>query len=257
MGIGATVNKLLGIGDADKPKKAYMDVLRQGTTNVEYAHFFQYFPETISMQLGSRNDETGLPGVGEILQYTGHSNRTFSFSAIYSDNVKEKLEKSFSVSSVVSNGVKGALPQPDNTPSSTTQALQDNPYARPLSAIKAQLQGLVYPDIVRGVLTDPPLVRLMLEDSDLVGTNGKPNGGIICRVMDLNFELEKFWPNGKLMHMVVTFSLKEQFNTGAENWRFLTRRDFERSANEIGQKWTKNLEPENLTLSNIKDLLPF
>ena len=79
-----------------------------------------------------------------------------------------------------------------------------NPYMRPLSAIKAQLQGLIFPDVVNGVLTDPPLIRLMLEDSDIVGTNGRPNGGIICRVMDM-----------------------------------------------------KNLEPENLTLTDIKNKLPF
>ena len=116
-----------------------------------------------------------------------------------------------------------------------------NPYMRPLSAIKAQLQGLIFPDVVNGVLTDPPLIRLMLEDSDIVGTNGRPNGGIICR----------------LMHMIVSFTLKEQFNTGAERWRFITRRDFERSAFEVGSDWSKNLEPENLTLTDIKNKLPF
>ena len=257
MGIGATVNKLLGISNADNPKRAFMDVLKHHTINTEYTHFFQYFPETISMSLSSRNDETGLPGVGEVLQYTGHANRSFSFTAIYSDNVKEKLDKDFSVSSVVSNGVKGILPSPPFESNTITDAMKNNPYARPLASIKAQLQGLIFPDVVSGELTDPPLVRFMLEDSDMVGTNGRPNGGIICRVMDVNFELEKFWPNGKLMHMVVTFTLKEQFNTGASGWRFLTRRDFERSADEIGNKWLKNQEPENLTLADIKDLLPF
>ena len=258
MGVGSTVSKLLGMGDADNPKKAFMEILRHhSVTDIEYVHNFQYWPETISMQLASRNDETGLPGVGEILQYTGHSNRSFSFTAIYSDNVKAKLDKDFSLSSIVSSGVKSLFPKNPNEPNSIQKALQDNPYARPLGAIKAQLQGLIFPDIVSGTLTDPPLVRFMLEEADLVGTNGRPNGGIICRIMDVSFDLEKFWPNGKLMHMIVTFTLKEQFNTGAENWRFLTRRDFEKSATEIAGKWASNLESENLSLTDIKNKLPF
>lgn len=258
MGVGSTVSKLLGMGDADNPKNAFMEVLEHHSVeNVEYLHRFQYWPETISINLSARNDETGLPGVGEILQYTGHSNRTFTFTSIYTDNVKEKLEKDFSLSSIVSSGVKSLFPKNPNKPNSVTQALKDNPYGRPLGAIKAQLQGLIFPDVVNGVLTDPPLVRLMLEEANLIGTNGKPNGGIVCRIMDLNFELEKFWPNGKLMHMIVTFTLKEQFNTGARNWRFLTRRDFEKGANEIASKWAKNLEVENLTLADIKSKLPF
>lgn len=256
MGIGKTVTNLLKLS-GENSKKAFMEVLKHHSVDAEYVHNFQYFPETINMSLNSRNDETGLPGVGEILQYTGHSNRSFSFTAQYSDNVKEKLDKDFSVSSMVSNGVKNAFPKNPNEDNSITQAMKNNPYARPLGAIKAQLQGLVFPDIVSGVLTDPPLVKLMLEDSDLVGTNGRPNGGIICRIMDISFELEKFWPNGKLMHMIVTFTMKEQFNTGAEKWRFLTRQDFERSAREIGEDWKKNLEPENLTLTDIKNKLPF
>ena len=247
MGTISSLSTLLGLSSKLKQEKCSLEVVDSNDpTDVVEKIDFKYFPETITSTVAPRLDSSATAGFGEVAQYNGYTNRTFSFTAFFTDNMrfgyddqgaaKDERGKVNKVLDAFKKGPSGFVGDTINSVvgggGSVFGQKVNNPKRVDLASVKAFLEGLTYPDDFNGQYIGSPNCVFNLPGSEIVSTPLEKNnldaatGRIYCKIESLSFDHERFYENGKMMILGVQISIKEVFNLGQDSWQFLTRSNF-------------------------------